>query len=81
MTARPVRVTSPAASSFSITGPIAILVVTIAMGARALAGEEESRTMDLLLGNPITRSHLIVQKSIAMAQRRTRTSYAVHRME
>jgi ABC-2 type transport system permease protein len=55
------------AEIFSITGPIAILVVTIAMGARALAGEEESRTMDLLLGNPITRSHLIVQKSIAMA--------------
>jgi ABC-2 type transport system permease protein len=50
----------------SIAGPIAILVVTIVMGARALAGEEESNTMGLLLGNPITRAHLIVEKTIAM---------------
>jgi ABC-2 type transport system permease protein len=55
------------AEIFSITGPVAILVVTIVMGARALAGEEENHTMGLLLGNPITRSHLIVQKAIAMA--------------
>lgn len=54
------------AEIFSITGPVAILVVTIAMGARALAGEEELHTMGLLLGNPITRSHLIVEKAYAM---------------
>jgi beta-exotoxin I transport system permease protein len=54
------------AEIFSITAPIAILVVTIVMGARALAGEEEKHTMGLLLGNPITRSHLIVEKSLAM---------------
>jgi ABC-2 type transport system permease protein len=54
------------AEIFSITGPVAILVVTIVMGAKALAGEEENKTMGLLLGNPITRSHLIVEKTIAM---------------
>lgn len=54
------------AEIFSITGPVAVLVVTITMGARALAGEEERHTMGLLLGNPITRSHLIVEKSVAM---------------
>ncbi|HEX2370603.1 MAG TPA: ABC transporter permease subunit [Acidimicrobiia bacterium] len=54
------------AEIFSITGPIAILVVTIVMGAKALAGEEEGNTMGFLLGNPITRAHLIVEKTIAM---------------
>lgn len=55
------------AEIFSLTGPIAVLVVTIAMGARALAGEEENRTMGLLLGNPMTRAHLIIEKTIAMS--------------
>jgi len=54
------------AEVFSITGPIAILAVTIVMGARALAGEEERHTMGLLLGNPITRSQLIVEKALAI---------------
>jgi len=54
------------AEIFSITGPVTILVVTIVMGARALAAEEERHTMGLLLGNPITRSHLVVEKSVAM---------------
>ena len=54
------------AEIFSITGPVTVLVVTIVMGARALAGEEERHTMGLLLGNPITRSHLIVEKTLSM---------------
>lgn len=54
------------AEIFSITGPVALLVVTIVMGARALAGEEERHTMGLLMGNPITKTRLIVEKSLAM---------------
>ncbi len=54
------------AEIFSITGPVAILAVTILIGSRALAGEEERHTMGLLLGNPITRAHLIVEKSLAL---------------
>jgi ABC-2 type transport system permease protein len=54
------------AEIFSITGPVAILILTIVMGARALAGEEERHTMGFLLGNPITKSHLITEKAIAM---------------
>lgn len=54
------------AEIFSITAPIVVILVTAVMGARALAGEEENQTMGLLLGNPITRSRLIVEKSIAM---------------
>ncbi|MGD2100743.1 MAG: ABC transporter permease subunit [Acidimicrobiia bacterium] len=54
------------AEIFSITAPIALILVTAVMGARALAGEEENHTMGLLLGNPITRSHVILEKSVAM---------------
>lgn len=54
------------AEIFAITGPIAFIVVTAIMGARALAGEEDERTMGLLLGNPITRRHVIVEKAMAM---------------
>lgn len=54
------------AEVYAITAPIAILVVTILMGARALAGEEERHTMGLLLSNPVTRLHLIVEKVLSM---------------
>lgn len=54
------------AEIFSITAPIVMILVTAVMGARALAGEEEKHTMGLLLSNPITRSRVIVEKSIAM---------------
>lgn len=51
---------------FSITAPVTIIIVTVVMGARALAGEEEKHTMGLLLSNPITRSQVIVEKTVAM---------------
>lgn len=54
------------AEVFSITGPIAFIVVTAMMGSRAVAGEEENHTMDLLLTNPVSRSHVITEKVIAM---------------
>lgn len=54
------------AEIFSITAPIALILVTAVMGARALAGEEERHTMGLLLSNPITTSHVIFEKSMAM---------------
>lgn len=52
--------------NFSLTAPIAIIVLATSMGARALAGEEEKRTMDLLMSNPISRTHLILEKVQAM---------------
>ncbi|MFZ0014641.1 MAG: ABC transporter permease subunit, partial [Acidimicrobiia bacterium] len=51
---------------FSLTAPIAIIVLMSSMGSRALAGEEESRTMGLLLANPISRSEVVLKKAIAM---------------
>ncbi len=51
---------------FSLVAPAAFISVTTLMGARALAGEEETKTMDLLLANPITRSRVLVEKTLAM---------------
>ena len=52
--------------TFGLMAPIALMVVTIAVGARALAGEEEHRTMGLLLANPIKRSKVVIEKAWAM---------------
>lgn len=52
--------------TFGMMAPIAVMLVTIAIGARALAGEEASRTMGLLLANPISRSTVVIEKTVAM---------------
>jgi ABC-2 type transport system permease protein len=52
--------------TFSMMGPIAVILVTAAIGAKALAGEEENRTMGLLLANPIRRSTIVLEKTVAM---------------
>jgi ABC-2 type transport system permease protein len=57
--------------TFGMMTPIAFMVVTVTIGARALAGEEAKRTMGLLLANPIKRSTVVLEKTLAMA------SYAV----
>ena len=45
--------------------PILVMAVTITLGAKALAGEEAQRTMGLLLGNPVRRSSIVLQKTLA----------------
>ncbi len=52
--------------TLGLMAPIAIMIVTIAVGARALAGEEANRTMGLLLANPIKRSKIVIEKAWAM---------------
>ncbi len=52
---------------FSIMLPATFIAVGAAVGARALAGEEENRTMDLLLANPIKRSRVVIEKAVALA--------------
>lgn len=51
---------------FSIVVPAAVITVTVMAGARALAGEEQAQTMDLLLANPVKRSRVVVEKAVAM---------------
>ncbi|MCK5246111.1 ABC transporter permease subunit, partial [Candidatus Bipolaricaulota bacterium] len=52
--------------TFGMMGPIAVMVLSIAIGAGALAGEESKRTMGLLLANPIKRSRVVLAKSWTM---------------
>lgn len=52
--------------TFSMMGPTAVILVTAAIGAKALAGEEQKRTMGLLLANPIKRSKVVIEKTVAM---------------
>ncbi len=52
--------------TFGMMAPIAVMVVTVAIGAGALAKEEQQRTMGLLLANPIKRSTVVYQKTAAM---------------
>ncbi|NNF69479.1 MAG: ABC transporter permease subunit [Acidimicrobiia bacterium] len=51
--------------TFSLMAPILVMAVTITIGAKALAGEEAQRTMGLLLGNPVRRSSIVLQKTLA----------------
>ncbi|MFC1865637.1 ABC transporter permease subunit [Chloroflexota bacterium] len=62
--------------TFGLMAPIALMVVTIAVGARALAGEEERRTMGLLLANPIKRSKIVIEKTWAMVACATIVGFA-----
>jgi ABC-2 type transport system permease protein len=52
--------------TFGLMAPIAVMVVTVVIGARAMAGEEQRRTMGLLLANPIRRSTVVLEKALAM---------------
>jgi len=52
--------------TFGMMAPIAVLAVTLVMGSRSLAAEEEHRTMGLLLSNPVSRTRVLFEKTGAM---------------
>jgi beta-exotoxin I transport system permease protein len=47
---------------FSFMIPLLFLVAAIGTGARAIAGEEEKGTLDLLLANPVSRRRVVLEK-------------------
>jgi ABC-2 type transport system permease protein len=47
--------------------PIALPFMAMAIGARAVAGSEERKTLDLLLSNPLPRRHVIIGSLGTMA--------------
>lgn len=51
---------------FAFFLPIVLLVFGLARGAASLAGEEEDRTLDLLLAQPVPRWSAYLQKSAAL---------------
>jgi ABC-2 type transport system permease protein len=63
--------TSPAgylqSQLFSLMIPLLLLLYGIAAGARAVAGEEEGGTLDLLLAQPVSRTRVVLEKAAAIA--------------
>jgi len=61
--------TSPAgyidAEFLGLTAPLMFMISAIAQGAHAIAGEEERRTLDLLLANPVPRARVVIEKFAA----------------
>lgn len=51
----------------SFMAPTLLLVYVIGAGTQAIAGEEERRTLDLLLATSLTRQKLLLQKAFAIA--------------
>jgi len=51
---------------FGELGLILFVVVAIGAGARAIGGEEERRTLDLLLSTPVRRSQVLTSKWVGM---------------
>ena len=51
---------------FNFFAPLLLLLFAIGAGARAIAGEEEQRTLDILLSTPVTRRHVVIHKFGAM---------------
>jgi len=51
---------------FGFFGPILMLVFAIGTGARAIAGEEEHGSLDLLLSTPLPRSRVVRDKALAL---------------
>ena len=51
---------------FTVIGPVSIMALAIHRGMGAIAGEEEGNTLDQLLGNPVSRTTIIVHKSLAL---------------
>jgi ABC-2 type transport system permease protein len=54
------------AEIFALMGPATFVALTALMGSRAIAGEEQSRTMGLLMANPVRRSTIVVEKTLSM---------------
>jgi ABC-2 type transport system permease protein len=54
------------AELFSLTVPLVLVVLGISFGAGATAGEEERKTIDLLLANPLPRWRVVAEKLLAL---------------
>jgi ABC-2 type transport system permease protein len=51
---------------FSFVGPILLLVYVVGAGARAIAGEEEAGSLDVLLSTPVRRRRVVWDRFAAM---------------
>jgi ABC-2 type transport system permease protein len=54
------------AEFFSLLGPVLLLVYAIGAGGKSIAGEEEARSLDLLLSTPLTRAQVVRDKAATL---------------
>jgi ABC-2 type transport system permease protein len=54
------------AELLSIVMPVLFIIFAVLSGADATAGEEDRRTIDLLLANPISRTRVVLEKFAAL---------------
>lgn len=50
----------------SLMAPLLMILYAVTTGAAAVAGEEDRRTLDLLLANPVSRGRVVLEKLVAM---------------
>ncbi|HUZ84335.1 MAG TPA: ABC transporter permease subunit [Gaiellales bacterium] len=54
------------AELFSFMVPLLLIVATVGAGSRAIAGEEDRGTLDLLLALPVRRERVLLEKALAL---------------
>lgn len=52
---------------FALLGPLLVLMMAVTSGTRAIAGDEEAGTLDLLLAHPVSRTRLVAERLGALA--------------
>ncbi len=55
------------AGMYSLMGPLVLLAYAIGLGASAAVGEEEARTLPILLSSPLRRRSILVAKTVVAA--------------
>jgi beta-exotoxin I transport system permease protein len=52
---------------FALLGPLLVAMMAVAAGARAIAGDEEAGSLELLLAHPVSRTRLLLERTGALA--------------
>ncbi|MBN1093232.1 ABC transporter permease [Blastococcus sp. TML/M2B] len=53
------------AELMGLTGPLLVILFAVLAGAAGIAGEEDRRSIDLLLANPVSRTRVVVERTAA----------------
>ncbi|MEY9213549.1 ABC transporter permease subunit [Thermobifida halotolerans] len=53
------------ATVFGLLTPVLLVIAAVSLGSRAIAGDEESGGLELLLAHPVTRTGVLLQRSAA----------------
>lgn len=51
---------------YGLLGPVLVIIMAIAFGAKAIAGNEEAGHLELLIAQPVTRSRVVLQRAVAL---------------